>query len=171
MPTRSAAVLTSGTANAARLFVAALAFTSAYVGFSAYNNAGSAAAEPPRTVTLAARDLPITEQITEPITVPAKAGEVFVSLVTGGADCLKTYVARGVVVNAGQSVAYGWKLTRWSPATKTWRTYLVEYDGFAGDAKTVEWRPQVTGNPGWYRVELTAEGAKTVRSERFQVSC
>ncbi|TMR17077.1 hypothetical protein ETD86_23785 [Nonomuraea turkmeniaca] len=165
--TRSAAVLASGTANAAKLFVAALAFTSAYVGFSAYSSASSTP-EPARTVSLSAQEVPITERLS------AQAGKVTVSvLADGGAGCAKSYVARSVVLNPdpAQGMAYGWRLSRWSSATKSWRTYLVDHDGFAGAARTVEWRPQITGNPGWYRVELTAEDAKTVKSDRFQVSC
>jgi hypothetical protein len=165
--TRSAAVLATGTANTAKLFVAALAFTSAYVGFSAYSSASSTA-EPATTVTLSAQEVPITEQL------PAQAGKVTVSVVAdGGAGCVKSYVARSLVVNPDPThgVAYGWRLARWSPATKSWRTYLVDYDGFASAAQAVEWRPRITRNPGWYRVELTVEGAKSITSDRFQASC
>ncbi|MFG1706423.1 hypothetical protein ACFLIM_24815 [Nonomuraea sp. M3C6] len=171
MTTRSAAVLASGTANAAKLFVAALAFTSAYVGFSAYSNASSAT-EPTGTITLSAREVPITAPAQATV-APAKAGKITVSVLTGGtASCAKSYVARSVVnAEPGQSVSYGWRLARWSPATKTWRTYLVDYDGFAGATETVEWRPQVSGNAGWYRVELSIEDTKVVKSDRFQVSC
>jgi hypothetical protein len=159
MSSTSAAVLASGTANAAKLFVAALTFTSAYA---------SSAPEPSRTVTLAAQEVPVTEQL------PAQAGKVTVNVVAdGAADCAKSFVARSVAANPtpDQGVQYGWRLVRWSPAAKDWRTYLVEHDGFAGAAKTVEWRPRISGNPGWYRVELTVEGVKTVKSDRFQVSC
>ncbi|MFI7706469.1 hypothetical protein [Nonomuraea sp. NPDC049480] len=181
--TKTAAVLASGTANAARLFVAALAFTSAYVGFSAYSNASSAtepaatepaatepaATEPAATaVTLSAREAPVTEELA----IPVRPGEISLSALTG-AGCAKSYVARSVVVNrdSAQGVQYRWRLARWSPAAKAWRTYVTEYDGFAGAARTVEWRPQISGNPGWYRVEVAAEGAETVKSDRFQVSC
>lgn len=171
--TKTAAVLASGTANAARLFVAALAFTSAYVGFSAYSNASSAtepaATEPAATaVTLSAREAPVTEELT----IPVRPGEISLSALTG-AGCAKSYVARSLVVNpdSAQGVQYRWRLARWSPAAKAWRTYVTEYDGFAGAARTVEWRPQISGNPGWYRVEVAAEGAETVKSDRFQVSC
>ncbi|MEV0387837.1 hypothetical protein [Nonomuraea sp. NPDC050643] len=172
MSTRSTAVLASGTANAAKLFVAALAFTSAYVGFSAYSNASSAAqADSP--ITLSARELPITAPAQAPA-APARAGEVTVTLLADGdAGCLRSYVARTVVANPDpdDTVAYAWTLARWSPGTKTWRTYLADFDGFAGSEQAVEWRPQISGNPGWYRVELSIEGAKTVKSDRFQVSC
>ncbi|MGW0805634.1 hypothetical protein [Nonomuraea sp. NPDC002799] len=174
MTTRSAAVLASGTANAAKLFVAALAFTSAYVGLSAYSNAGSTAAQaqtrPAQTITLSAREVPVTEAMD----TPAKSGRLTLGVLTSGdTTCARSYVIRGVVVNpdpAG-SVQYGWRLARWSPATKTWRTYLAAHDGFAGATETVEWRPQISGNPGWYRVELAVEGAKVVKTDRFQVSC
>ncbi|MGN9838782.1 hypothetical protein ACTMTI_11735 [Nonomuraea sp. H19] len=167
MPTRSAAVLASGTANAAKLFVAALAFTSAYVGFSAYSNAGSAT-QPARatTVALSAREMTITEDLT----AAARPGTITVTE-QPGPECVKTYVARTVVTSPAQSVRYAWKLTRWSPVTKSWRTYLVDYDGFAGAPETVEWRARISGNPGWYRVELAVNGAETVTSDRFQVSC
>jgi hypothetical protein len=171
MSTKSAVVLATGTANAAKLFVAALAFTSAYVGFSAYDSAGSAA-EPVQTVTLSARELPITTSAQEG--APAKAGKVTVSeLADGAPGCAKTYAARSLVDNPkpGQTVLYGWKLSRWSASAKSWRTYLVDYSGFAGDGRNVEWRPEIVANPGWYRVELAVEGTKTVTSERFQVSC
>ncbi|MEO3888476.1 hypothetical protein [Nonomuraea sp. B5E05] len=168
MTTRSAAALASGTANTVKLFVAALAFTSAYVGFSAYHNANSAT-EPVTTITLSARERPISAPIRQTATA-ARAGEVSVG---GGAGCADPYVARSVVVNPDpdQAVTYGWRLTRWSPASRTWRTYLVDHDGFASAASTVEWRSHVSGNPGWYRIELAVEGARTIRSERFQVSC
>lgn len=170
MPTKSAAVLASGTANAAKLFVAALAFTSAYVGFSAFSTADSVA-EPVTKLTLSSREVPITEQLASP---GATAGRVTVSLLTGGdAGCATSYVARGLVVDpdADQAVHYRWRLVRWSPATKTWRTYLSDHDGFAAAEQAVEWRPQISGNPGWYRVELSVESAKSVKSARFQVSC
>ncbi|MFC4122684.1 hypothetical protein [Nonomuraea zeae] len=172
MPTRSAAVLASGTANAAKLFVAALAFTSAYVGLSAYGNASSAT-EPAHTITLAARELPVTAPV-QTSTAAAETGQISVSILAGGeAGCAKSYLVRSVLTAEGpeQSVSYGWRLARWSTATKTWRTYLVKYDGFAGGSETVEWRPQVSGNPGWYRVELQAGDAKVIKSDRFQVSC
>ncbi|GAA4912171.1 hypothetical protein HD597_012258 [Nonomuraea thailandensis] len=169
MPTRSAAVLTSGTTTAAKLFVAALAFTSAYVGLSAYSNASSTP-EPTTQVTLSARELPISAPAEE----LATAGKVTVSVLTdGGAGCAKSYVARSLVANPDPAapVSYHWRLARWSPSAKAWRTYLADHDGFAAPERTVEWRPQVSGNPGWYRVELTIEGAEPIRSDRFQASC
>ncbi|TDC09949.1 hypothetical protein E1267_05840 [Nonomuraea longispora] len=172
MTTRSAAALASGTANTAKLFVAALAFTSAYVGFSAYHSANSAT-QPVTTITLSARETPISAPARR--TSPAaREGEVSVDAVPdGGAGCAGSYVARSVVVNPDpdQAVSYAWRLTRWSPAIRTWRTYLVDHDGSAAARRTVEWRPQMSGNPGWYRVELAVKGAATVRSERFEVSC
>ncbi|MEV0310182.1 hypothetical protein [Nonomuraea fuscirosea] len=172
MPTRSAAVLASGTTNAAKLFIAALAFTSAYVGFSAYSSAGSAAvpAGPVTTVTLAAREVPVTEDIT----TAAVAGKVTVNVLADGqAGCVKSYVARSLLINPDpdQGLTYRWRLTRWSPATKTWRTYLSDHDGTAAAEQTVQWRPRVTGNPGWYRVELKVQGADPINSDRFQVTC
>ncbi|MEU4225673.1 hypothetical protein AB0F17_15375 [Nonomuraea sp. NPDC026600] len=174
MATRSSAVLVSGTANTAKLFVAALAFTGAYVGFSAYGTASSAP-RPTQTVTLSSRELPITSSLSTRTAPPAKAGKVSVSALPGGTGCVKTFVARSVVVNPGpgpdRTVMYDWRLARWSADTHTWHTYFVNYDGFAGDKKTVDWKPSISANPGWYRIELTVEGAKTVKSDRFQVSC
>ena len=171
MATRSSAVLVSGTANTAKLFVAALAFTGAYVGFSAYDTAGSAS-RPTQTVTLSARELPITSSLSTRTPQPAKAGKVSVSALPGDAGCVKTFVARSVVVNSDpdRTVMYGWRLARWNADTHAWRTYFVNYDGFAGE-RTVDWKPSISANPGWYRIELTVEGAKTVKSDRFQVSC
>ncbi|MEV4288531.1 hypothetical protein AB0K40_23735 [Nonomuraea bangladeshensis] len=173
--TRSRAALAGGTANAARLFVAALAFTSAYVGLSAYGNARSAAA-PVQTVTLSAREMPIARPLkvatSTSTSTSARAGAVAVT--AAGADgCATSYVARSLLAEAapGQGVIYRWRLSRWSPATRTWRTFLAEHGGFAGSEREIEWRPRISGNPGWYRVEVLAEGAGAVRSERFQVSC
>ncbi|MEU7830626.1 hypothetical protein [Nonomuraea sp. NPDC049129] len=173
MATRSTAVLASGTASTAKLFVAALAFTGAYVGFSAYDTANSAP-HPAQTVTLSARELPIISPTTARTPQAAKPGKISVSaLPVGDAGCVKTFVARSVVINAepDHTVLYGWELSRWSPGTNTWHSYFVNYDGFAGNTKTVRWNPSITNNPGWYRIELTVEGAKTIKSDRFQVSC
>jgi hypothetical protein len=173
MAKRTAVVLAGGSKNAAKLFVAALAFTSAYAGFSAYGTATSAT-EPVRTVTLSARELPITAPVQTATTPAGTAGKVTVGALTDGTPgCGKSYVARSLVINpeSARPVLYGWTLSRWSPAAKTWRTYLVDYSGFAGDEQGVEWRPQISSNPGWYRVELTVQGAKTIKSDRFQVSC
>ncbi|MEO3873944.1 hypothetical protein ABGB18_34465 [Nonomuraea sp. B12E4] len=171
MTSRSATVLVTGTANAAKLFVAALAFTSAYVGFTAYSNAtsGTGAQTRPTQIALSARELPVVEKIAAPV----KAGEVTLSLLAAGENCAKSYVARSrpTPSEPAEPVTYGWRLTRWSQATKTWRTYLADYDGFARGADSVEWRLHVSGDPGWYRVELSVAGAEPVKSERFQVSC
>jgi hypothetical protein len=172
MATRSATVLVSGTANTAKLFVAALAFTGAYVGFSAYDTANSAP-QPTQTVTLSARELPVTSSTaTSELEVP-KAGKVSISSLPGAAGCAKTFVARSVVVNPDpdRTVMYGWRLARWSAEGRSWQTYLVDYDGFAGVKKTVDWDAGVSGNPGWYRIELSVDGAEKVKSDRFQVTC
>ncbi|MFI9592501.1 hypothetical protein [Nonomuraea sp. NPDC052265] len=171
MSSRSAVVLAGGTANAVKLFVAALAFTSAYAGFSAHSSAGSAT-EPVRTVTLSARELPIIAPAQQ--SAPVRAGEIALSALTDGTPgCGKTFLARGLLVNPrpGATVLYRWRLARWSPAARTWRTYLADHSGFAGGSRSVEWQPQISGNPGWYRVELIARPGGTVMSERFQVSC
>jgi hypothetical protein len=166
--TRSATILAGGSASAAKFFVAALAFTGAYAGLSAYGTANSAPA-PARTLTLAAREIPVTAATAR----AATPGRITLSTLDTAPGCLKTFMARTVIVNPDpdQTVSYAWRLTRWSPAANTWRTYLVHYSGFAGAEEPVEWDPSVAANPGWYRVELRAEGLKTVKSDRFQVSC
>ena len=168
MASKSATVLAAGSANTAKLFVAALAFTGAYVGVSAYGTANSAPAHS-QTVTLSSRELPITTPV-EPDVAP---GTVTVSTLPGGAGCAKTFVAHGLVTNpkASSTVLYGWRLARWTPSTNTWRTYQVDYGGFSGAERRVEWQSRISGNPGWYRFELTTDGAKTIKSDRFQVSC
>ncbi|MFI6175695.1 hypothetical protein ACIA8R_09190 [Nonomuraea sp. NPDC051191] len=171
MSSRSAVVLAGGTANAVKLLVAALAFTSAYVGVSAYSSAGSDTG-PARTVTLSARELPITAPARQ--SAPARAGEIALSALPDATPgCGKSFLARGLLVNPrpGTTVLYRWRLSRWSPAARTWRTYLVDHSGFAAGSRNVEWQPQITGNAGWYRVELIARPGGTVMSERFQVSC
>ncbi|WP_157549104.1 hypothetical protein [Nonomuraea candida] len=184
MPTRSAAVLTSGTATAAKLLAAALAFAGAYAGLSAYGSTGTAAApsaapsagisaRPAAAVTPAARELPVTAPAGEH-TAPARSGVITMSVVPEpGPGCARSYPARSLVVNPGpgRTVSYHWRLARWSPATRQWRAYLVDHGGFAAPERAVEWRPRITANPGWYRIELVVKGAATVRSDRFQVSC
>lgn len=176
MATRSTAMLTTGSANTAKLFVAALAFTGAYVGVSAYDTANSAP-RPAQTITLSARTAPLTTPATPMATSQATAQAAPGTLVVGSpvADqsCAVTYETRGVVVNPdpAKTAFYHWRLARWSPSSKTWQTYLSHYDGFAGERRSVEWRTEITRNPGLYRVELDVRGAKTVKSPRFQVSC
>jgi hypothetical protein len=96
-----------------------------------------------------------------------------VTAVTGAGDtgCTRTYRARTLLLNPrpGDGVMYGWRLARWSPAAKTWRTYLADHSGFAGAEDAAEW--ELSAPPGWYRVELSVEGGKTIKSDRFQVSC
>ncbi|WP_219468395.1 hypothetical protein [Nonomuraea rhizosphaerae] len=172
MVKRSTTVLVSGTASTAKLFVAALAFTGAYVGFSAYDTANSTP-RPARTVTLSAHELPITSPVTGAETQAPKAGTVSVSALPGGSGCVKTFVARSVVVNPkpGRTVLYEWRLARWSAESRKWHTHLVDFDGFGGAEESVRWKAGVSANPGWYRIELTVNGGKTVKSDRFQVSC
>jgi len=191
MVTRSGTVLASGTASAAKFFVAALAFTAAYAGLSAYGTAASAPAHelPATAPALAARALIATDTAAPRVTAPAlavrahattdmaapsvSAGRIQVSAMATGPGCLKTFATHGLIVNPApeRTVSYHWRLTRWNPGTNTWRTYLVHYSGFAGGQESVTWDPAISANPGWYRVELKAEGATTVRSDRFQVSC
>ncbi|MFI6598215.1 hypothetical protein ACIBHX_18315 [Nonomuraea sp. NPDC050536] len=168
MATRSTTVLATGSANTAKFFVAALAFTAAYVGVSAYGTANSAPSHA-ETVTLSARELPITS----PVKLEVDPGAITVSELPGEPGCAKAFLARGVVTNPEprSTIMYGWRLARWNPRTNTWRTYQVDYGGFTGTERTVDWETRISGNPGWYRFELRVDGAKTVRSDRFQVSC
>lgn len=163
---KAAAVLSTGTTTTLKLFVGALAFTSVYVGVSAYGTANSAPAEA-HTVTLAAQSMPITTPIA------AVPGEISVAGGATEAGCSKTMVARSVLVNAkpGETVLYGWRLARWNATTKQWRSYLSDYAGFAAASRTVKWEPRIVSNPGWYRIELAVQDGKTIRSDRFQVSC
>ena len=173
MASRSAAVLITGTASTAKLFVAALAFTAAYAGLSAYDTANSAP-KSAQTVTLSARELPIISPAHPAATVPApEPGRIAVSSLPTGAGCAKTYVARSALVNPApdQTLLYGWRLARWSHDSNTWDTYLTGHSGFYGAEQVVDWDADITANPGWYRIELTPKGGGTVRSERFQVSC
>lgn len=189
MPVRSAIALINRTSNAAKLFAAALAFTGACVAFSAYGTAHTAStAEPARTATTAtvlpaASTSPAGEQgqgqagggrLATDGQAAAIPGVVTVSPVRArGTGCARSYVARTYLANPDPegTVFYRWKLTRWSPATRTWRTYLSDHDGFAAAGRAVEWRAELSGSPGWYRVELTTGGGETVKSRRFRVSC
>ncbi|WP_157251205.1 hypothetical protein [Nonomuraea typhae] len=168
MSKATTAALTTGSATAARLCVAALAATSAYLGFSAYDTANSAP-KPAQPVTLQAREVPITSN------TPAPApGVIAVSAKAGAAGCDRTYLARSVVINPepGTTVLYRWQLSRWSPRSKQWSAYLVDHSGFGGLKRTLTWEPRVADNPGWYRIELTVRSdGKTIKSDRFQVSC
>ncbi|MEU4544109.1 hypothetical protein [Nonomuraea dietziae] len=177
--TRSAAVIGTGSATAAKLLVGALAFTTAYVGVSAYSTANSApsataeeqAAEEQaatRTVALSAAAVPLTEQ-TEP-----EAGAIAVSALPGRGTCDQTFMARTVVLNpeASSTLLYNWRLARWSSVSRSWKTYQTEYAGFMGARRNVKWEPSVRDNPGWYRIELTVGGAKKpIKSDRLLVSC
>ncbi|MEV0589163.1 hypothetical protein [Nonomuraea sp. NPDC050310] len=164
MTSRTATVLATGTAHTAKLFVAALAFTGAYVGFSAYDTANSA--PKPQPVALVAQAVQVTTAAT------AEPGTITVATRSAGA-CAKALRAETVVISPDPSdtVLYGWRLQRWSATAKQWRTHLVEHGGFYAARKTLQWETRVADNPGWYRFELAVEGGETVRSERFQVSC
>ncbi|MFB4286100.1 hypothetical protein ACBI99_00570 [Nonomuraea sp. ATR24] len=165
----SRTALATGAASAVKFLVAALAFAAAYAGLTAYGAASSAplpAPAPARAVTLPARTVPAAL----PAAVP---GEVTVTALDSAPDCLKTFLARTVIVNPDpdEAVSYRWRLARWNPGTNTWGTYLVHYSGFAGAEESAAWDPAISANPGWYRVELKAEGREAIRSDRFQVSC
>ncbi|MEU7892759.1 hypothetical protein AB0B45_07825 [Nonomuraea sp. NPDC049152] len=167
MGTRSKAVLGTGSSTAARLLVGALAFTAAYVGVSAYGTANSTQ-RATTTVDLSATVLPVTEQ-TDP-----DVGTITVSALDGKGDCDKSFVARSVVLNpdAGNTLMYHWRLTRWSSVNRAWKTYQTEYAGFAGARRNVKWELSVQDNPGWYRIELVVAGQeKSIKSDRILVSC
>ncbi|MFI6296419.1 hypothetical protein ACIBEJ_32840 [Nonomuraea sp. NPDC050790] len=167
MSKATTAALTAGSANAVKLFVAALAATGAYAGVTAYDAARSAPRQE-QTITLQAREVPITSQ--PAAVVP---GAIAVSATTRGQGCDRAYLARTVVINPdpAQTVLYRWQLSRWSPYTKKWSVYLVDHAGFGAARRTVSWEARVADNPGWYRIEFTIQGQKTIRSDRFQVSC
>jgi hypothetical protein len=192
MPVKSANVLISGASNAAKLFAAALVVTGAYVAFSACGTAETPSTAKPAKTAMTATVLAAASTPSAASTLPAAdpavsqaggqlngrtaaiPGVLTVSPVrAGGPGCARSYVARTFLANPDPdgTVIYRWKLTRWSPATETWRTYLSHYDGFAAAGRAVEWRAELSGSPGWYRVELTAEGGETVKSRRFRVSC
>ncbi|MBG0832537.1 hypothetical protein HS041_33070 [Planomonospora sp. ID67723] len=166
-------VVASGTASAVKLLVAALAFTGAYVGVEASQNASgqaraSAVADSQvQTVTLSAEAMPVTTAKTP------ESGVITVSAVASPRPCEKPYRAQSVIDNADPdgTVSYGWRLERWSPAAKKWRTYLTSHSGFTGGAQSVEWQPRIVNNPGWYRVKLSVSGGDVLNSEKFQVSC
>lgn len=169
MTTRNGAFLTGGTASAAKFAVAALAFTAAYAGLSAYAIASSAQtpAEPAAVILPAVQESPVGAARA------LAAGTVTVSALPAEPGCVETFVARTLLVNPdpGRTLSYSWRLARWSPKTKTWRSYLVDYAGFSGARRTAAWEATISANPGWYRVELAPEGAETIRSDRFRVSC
>ncbi|MFD9940580.1 hypothetical protein ACFWYW_16580 [Nonomuraea sp. NPDC059023] len=167
MSKATTAALTAGSANAVKLFVAALAATGAYAGVTAYDAARSAP-RPQQAITLQAREVPITSQ-----TAAVAPGAISVTAKSGGQGCDRAYLARTVVVNPdpAQTVLYRWQLSRWSPYTKRWSVYLVDHSGFGAARRTISWQARVADNPGWYRVEFAVQGQKTIKSDRFQVSC
>jgi hypothetical protein len=166
-------ILASGSASAAKFFVAALTFTAAYVGLSAYGTADSATPAPAPVATLSGHEQPLIATAAQRSEPAVAAGRIGISTRVTGPNCLKTFVARSLIVNPAprETVSYNWRLSRWNAGTNTWHTYLVDYSGFAGDEHSADWTYTISANPGWYRVELKAEGLKTVKSDRFQVSC
>jgi hypothetical protein len=196
MRTRSWPNLATGTSTAVKLLVAGLTFTSVYVGVSAAYSAVHRPAEPvtlkahtgARGATLARRRAAASHAGTAAKARQAgsaesdESGEVTVSSVTVRSAarrqgrCDRAFVARGVVrggkgAAADGAVSYGWRLLRWSDASKRWRPYLTEQAGFAGPARAVEWHPHIVNNPGWYRVDLETASGVVHRSARFHVSC
>jgi hypothetical protein len=182
-----APVVASGAANVVKLLVATLAFTGAYVGVEASQNAsvrarlGVDAEAPVHTVALSAESLPavtrsaVTGSPTGAATaekIPA-VGTVTVSEVTALGACDKPYRIQSVIGNAHpeKAVSYGWGLQRWSPSTRSWRPYLSMHSGFIGKSQTVRWEPRVVKNPGWYRAVLSVSGDTPLRSKKFLVSC
>ncbi|SNS05949.1 hypothetical protein SAMN05216276_1003136 [Streptosporangium subroseum] len=183
-----APVVASGAANVVKLLVATLAFTGAYVGVEASQNAsvrarlGVDAEAPVHTVALSAGSLPAVTRsdITKPVVTGAATAEkiptvgtVTVSAVTALGACDKPYRIQSVIGNAHpeKAVSYGWGLQRWSPSTRSWRPYLSRHSGFIGKSQTVKWEPRVVDNPGWYRAVLSVSGDAPLRSEKFLVRC
>lgn len=163
-------VMATGTATAFKLLIATLAAVGAYLGVAAHGTTAQKPSEhaPVRTVILSAQSLPI-----EARRVP-QAGMVTVGAAHAGASCERSYRAQSVIDpgGPGDPVVYNWRLLRWSPAARKWRTYLFSGSaGFMGAQRTVEWHPRVDDNPGWYRVELVVSGKGVIVSEKFQISC
>jgi len=148
---------------------AALALTAAYLGAGTAHPAGPAAAVP--------RGAAPGQAAAKAAPVPArpKPGTVAVTAVPRprAADplCRRTYHARGLVTATGGVAVYHWRLLRWSPAAKRWRTYLAAPPAFTVNTRTVRWRPQIVANPGWYRVELRVRPGGTAYSKGFRVTC
>ncbi|MCG5212663.1 hypothetical protein [Streptosporangium sp. KLBMP 9127] len=176
-----APVVASGTANAVKLLVATLAFAGAYAGVVTSGGATVGAREtggPVQTLRLTAHVLPMPAATGERATagrVP-EPGEITVTTSTTSttsSSCDKELHVRGLVANPdpADTVLYGWRLQRWSPAGRTWKSYLAARSGFIGESKVVEWRPNVVRNPGWYRVKLSVTGTAGTYSDRFQLSC
>ncbi|GGL30685.1 hypothetical protein [Planomonospora parontospora] len=163
-------VVAGGTATVLRLLSATLVFAALYAGAGSLDGparAEAAGTERVRTVTLSAQaGRSAAERAPEP-------GTVTVDEVPAGGRCERAYRVRGVIGNPDpeETVSYGWRLQRWSPATRTWRTYLTSGSGFTGASRTAEWEPRIVGNPGLYRVKLSVDGGATLRSEKFMVSC
>ncbi|MDP9849931.1 hypothetical protein [Streptosporangium lutulentum] len=153
-----------------KLLIATLAFAGAYVGVEASQGAsvrapvGVDAEAPVHTVTLSAESLPV---------VAEKIPTVGTITVTALGACDRPYRIQSVIDNAHPEkvVSYGWRLQRWSEATRSWRPYLSAHSGFIGESQTAEWEPRVVGNPGWYRAVLAVSGEAPLRGERFFVSC
>ncbi|MBB2911137.1 hypothetical protein FHS43_002402 [Streptosporangium becharense] len=187
-------MVASGTTSVVKLLVATLAFTGAYLGVESTYGASerserapaaqiSAARAPVHTVALSSESTPAeqvaVEQAAEQVVagraaqVPAK-GVVTVSELTVSGSCDRPYRIQSVVGDADPkaAVSYDWRLERWSPASRAWRTYLTASSGFTGGSQTVEWQPRIVDNPGWYRAVLTVSGERDpLRSEKFRVTC
>ncbi|GAA4234928.1 hypothetical protein FHR32_000986 [Streptosporangium album] len=192
-----APVVASGTASVVKLLVATLAFTGAYVGVEASHNASVQAA--PASVTTRTTQTRTTQTRTTParivraqtvgtraVSLPtesksesstaaraAVAGAITVAPLAGSRPCEKTYLVQSVIDNPRpeSAVSYGWRLQRWSPATRNWRTYMITNSGFAGRSRSAKWQPSVIDNPGWYRAELSVSGGARLHSGKFLVSC
>ncbi|WP_248959292.1 hypothetical protein [Sphaerisporangium perillae] len=170
-------IMASGTASAFKLLVATLAFSGAYFGVSAAHGTQGSAAQgagthgstaPVRTVVLSAQAMPVE------VSRAPRPGTVTVGISEAGAGCLRTYHAQSVLDPgpSGDPVVYDWRLLRWSPVSRTWKTHQVSgTEGFIGRQRTVGWHPRIIDNPGWYRVELTVSGSGVITGEKFQVSC
>jgi hypothetical protein len=187
-------IAAGGVAAAARLLVATLAVTSAYVSATgAFANSAHDSAD--RLVTQSARSEPtradavassgaVQQGLTTPVSgtgaVPGP-GVIAVSAIAGGQDgdvystagCDKVYFARTTITSDGTGVPYGWRLQRWSAAGNKWSAYTSVRRGVAGlpgDVYEISWKARVAANPGWYRFELL-NGDDMVQSAKFQVSC
>jgi hypothetical protein len=131
-------------------------------------DAGGGAAAPVHLTPATARPLAVKDE------ARPKPGTVAVTAAPGDADdpvCRRTYRARSVVAPADGVAVYHWRLLRWSDVSKRWRAYMSAPAGFTGDTRTVQWRPQIVANPGWYRIELKVQPGGTYTSPGFRVTC
>ncbi|WP_204056691.1 hypothetical protein [Microbispora corallina] len=174
-------IMASGTATAAKLLVATLAVTAAYIGASnaaggerlVTRVAGTAATTPAvqrEQATGSAGSAVTTGAFADSAPAP---GTVTLAATPGGEGCARVFRARALLSpgDAGDAgLSYGWSLQRWNTRERVWQTYLSTRNGFAGASRVVEFAPTVVDNPGLYRVRLQT-GAHTYHSSSLRIAC